>query len=199
MKKKNIYLIRHGEIYTAKEKTYIGILDIPLNREGILQAKKLKDFFSHINIDKIYSSDLIRSVQTANIIMEDRSMKLIELSELREINMGNWEGKTFKEIKEKYEDLFEFRMENIKDFKPQNGESFGECRKRAMDIFNKIAKSDGYNILIVAHAGVNRVIIASLLGIPIKDLFIFKQDYGCINKITYNNNKYTLEYINYFC
>lgn len=196
MEKKVIYLIRHGEIYTSGEKTYIGISDIPLSIKGIDQAKKLRAYFSNIHIDKIYSSDLKRNIQTSDMIVENRNLQVIKLKELREINMGSWEGKTFTEIRAKYPEDFKNRIKNIEGFKPEEGESFTECKKRAVAIFNKITKMEGKNILIVAHAGINRVIIADILEIPLKNIFKLKQNYGCINKISFYRNEYKIEYIN---
>lgn len=197
MDAKTIYLIRHGEINTSGKKTYIGITDVPLSDNGIFQAKKLKEFFLDKQIDKIYSSDLKRSVKTAAIIVEDRNLSVIQLNELREINMGEWEGKTFSEIRCNDEHIFNYRMENIEDFKPKNGESFRECEKRAVNIFNKITEDDAHNIVIVAHAGVNRVILAAILEIPIKNIFKFQQNYACVNRISLKESKCKIEYLNY--
>jgi len=198
MSKKNIYLIRHGEIETYGEKRYIGVIDLPLNINGIAQANKLKIFFQDISLDKIYSSDLQRSVQTAEIIANKRFTQIEKLSELREINMGNWEGKSFREIKEKFPKEFISHLDEIENFKPNGGESFKECQLRAMNIFSKIAKADSENIVIVAHAGINRSIIAYLLGVPLKNIFKFQQNYGCINKIIFDGVNYKLSYINCF-
>lgn len=197
MNVKTIYLIRHGEINTSGKKTYIGITDVPLSDNGIFQAKKLKEFFLDKQIDKIYSSDLKRSVKTAAIIVEDRNLSVIQLNELREINMGEWEGKTFSEIRRNDEHIFNYRMENLEDFKPKNGESFRECGKRAVNIFNKITEDDAHNIVIVAHAGVNRVILAAILGIPLKNIFKFQQNYACVNRISLEESKCKIEYLNY--
>lgn len=198
MSKKNIYLIRHGEIETNGENRYIGVIDLPLNINGIAEAKKLKVFFQDVSLDKIYCSDLQRSVQTAEIIAEKKITQIEKLSELREINMGNWEGKTFREIKEKFPKEFNARLDEIENFKPNGGESFKECQLRAISIFNKIAETNNKNVVIVAHAGINRSILAYLLGMPLKNIFKFQQNYGCINKIVFDGVNYKLSYINYF-
>jgi alpha-ribazole phosphatase len=198
MKSKNIYLIRHGEIGIAGEKRYIGVLDLPLNTNGILQAKKLKVFFNDVKLDKMFCSNLQRSVQTAQIILEEKSIQIEKIVKLREINMGNWEGKLFKEIKEKFPSEFKSRLDEIEDFKPSGGESFKDCQIRAINIFSSIAKGEGQNIAIVAHAGINRGIIAYLLGVPLKNIFKFGQHYGCINKIIFDGDNFKLSYMNYF-
>lgn len=196
MSKKNIYLIRHGEIQCGREKMYIGVSDIQLSNVGIDQAYKLKHFFESINVNKLYCSDLKRTVETSRIISESTNLKVTALNELREINMGDWEGKTFKEIKLKFPDEFQRRIKEVGSFKPNGGESFYQVQKRAVGAFQKICKSDDENILVVAHAGVNRSIISWILQIPMENIFRFKQDYGCINKIVCNETGYNIEYIN---
>lgn len=198
MKSKNIYLIRHGEIGISGEKRYIGVLDLPLNINGNLQAQKLNVFFENIDLDKIYCSDLQRSLQTAEIIAGKKVVKIEKFKELREINMGNWEGKLFKEINVKYPIEFRTRLDEIENFKPVGGESFKECQLRAISIFSTLAKEDGENIAIVAHAGINRSIIAYILGVPLKNIFKFEQHYGCINKIIFDGVNFKLSYLNYF-
>jgi len=195
--KKNIYLIRHGEIESTGEKSYIGIKDVKLSINGITQAEKLRDFFSRVPIDKIYCSDLIRSVETAKIINKNGNIQIFKENDLSEINMGSWEGKSFKEIKTKFPDEFVRRIKEIETFKPDGGESFKECRERAVNAFTKISGESFENIIILAHAGVNKMIISYILGIPINNIFKFRQDYSCINKISIDESSYKIDYINY--
>ena len=143
MKSKNIFLIRHGEIGVSGQKRYIGVTDLPLNISGVLQANKLKIFFEGVSLDQIFCSDLQRSVQTAQIIATNKNIEIKKLEELREINMGNWEGKSFKEIKEKFPSEFITRLDKIENFKTYGGESFRQCQLRAINIFSEIAKGPG--------------------------------------------------------
>jgi probable phosphoglycerate mutase len=183
---RKIYLIRHGKIDIGNEKCYVGITDIPLSIEGILQAKKLKEFFASIDIEKVYLSPLKRCVQTTNIILENRNVEKFLVKELMEINMGEWDGKTFKHIKSILPEQFKERGENIDSFVPKGGESFNQLKERVNPIFQSIIKNTNGNILIIAHAGVNRIILSSILSIPLKDIFKIKQPYGCINEFSLN-------------
>lgn len=196
MNKKVIYLVRHGEIEYSGEKAYIGISDIPLSIKGISQARRLKEYFNSLPIDKIYSSDLTRTVQTSKIISENRSIEIEKLKELREINMGDWEGKTFKEIRTRYPEMFKNRMKTIEDFKPLNGESFRECQARVKIAFDRILTEEGDQIIITAHAGVNRTLLADILGMPLKNIFRFQLDYGGISKIVFDGKQSKVEFIN---
>lgn len=178
-----IYLIRHGKTLDCEEKRYIGITDLPLSNEGINQARFLKEYFASINIEKMYSSPLTRCVQTSDIISEDRDIKKIIVNELKEINMGHWEGKTFTYIKERYPLLYEERGKHIDMFKPPGGESFRELQKRVMPAFENIIRTTTGNVIIIAHAGVNRVILSRLLNYHLSGIFNVYQPYGCINKL----------------
>jgi alpha-ribazole phosphatase len=197
MSKKTIYLIRHGEIESAGEKRYIGIKDVALSMNGIAQARRLKAFFDDIDIKRVYCSSLMRTIETSNIIIQNKDVKLIKLNELREINMGSWEGETFKDIKTKFPEEFEKRIKEIGTFKPDGGESFLECQKRVINIYEKISHEDFDDILVVAHAGVNRLIISYILHMSINDIFKLRQDYGCINKIDFDGSNFNIEYINH--
>lgn len=188
---RKIYLIRHGKIDTGKDKCYIGITDLPLCTEGVIQAQRLKEFFKNIAIEKVYTSPLIRSVQTANIILEDRNIERELIKEFMEINMGQWEGKSFKYIKTFFPQEFKKRGENIADFIPPGGESFKQLAERVMPIYKAVTENPQGNLLIVAHAGVNRVILSNILSMSLENIFQLEQQYGCINEIYYDNKHKT--------
>ena len=178
---KKIYLIRHGEIDCGKGKSYIGVTDLPLNDEGRAQAYRLKAYFSNIHIEKAYVSPLIRCVQTSKIILGNKNIKGIRVDALREINMGEWECKSFNYIKSRFPAQYEKRGKHMDCFIPPGGESFEQLQKRVMPAFDEIAGSSDGNILITAHAGVNRVIISRLMAFPLKDIMNLPQPYGCVN------------------
>lgn len=178
-----IYLIRHGKTIGCERKRYIGTTDLPLSNEGINEARLLKEYFASINIEKMYLSPLTRCVQTADIISEGRDIEKIIVDELKEIHMGHWEGKTFTYIKERYPVLYEKRGKHIDMFKPPGGESFYELQKRVVPVFENIVRTTTGNIIIIAHAGVNRVILSKLLDFSLSEIFKLCQPYGCINKL----------------
>jgi len=185
---KIIYLIRHGKIDLGGKKLYIGSTDIPLSSEGIVQSELLKKYFSNIDIQKAYISPLQRCVATSNIILKDRNIDRIYIKELQEINLGEWENKTFQYIKLHFPQDYKKRGDNIDSFITKNGESFYQLQRRVMPVFNEIIKTKDNNILIVAHAGVNRVILSKLLNIPLKDIMYIYQPYACINKLFWNRS-----------
>ncbi|NLK64694.1 MAG: histidine phosphatase family protein, partial [Tissierellia bacterium] len=165
----------------------LGLTDIPLSREGIGQAAKLKSYFSDKNIKAIYSSPLERAKKTAEIIA-DNKIKVEIKDNFSELNMGKWDGMTFAEIKEKYPEEYAERGKNFENYVVEGGESMSMCRDRALAELRDIINNSRGNTIIVAHAGVNRLIISELTGISIKESFLFQRKYGSIIKLKYDGN-----------
>ena len=194
--KRHVYIIRHGETEYGKEKRFLGHTDCSLSESGIESLKATREYFlkNKIEIDSVYSSDLKRCRDTAKIVFPDREVTF--LKELREINMGIWDGLTFDEVKKRYPEDYKKRGENISEFTPTGGESFKECRDRALKIFNQIISETYGNVAIFSHAGFIRALLTSLLNIELNDIFKIKQDYECINIISVDKTNIIVESVN---
>lgn len=179
---KTVYLLRHGHIDNGSEKKYLGKTDIQLSALGLKQAQALRDYFKEIPIDAIFTSPLKRCLVTAQILGEDKNITYQNIDALSEIDMGEWENVAISHIKEQYPALYAQRGENLEYFTPPNGESFYDLAKRVKYAFEQIVFNASGTIIIVGHAGVNRMITAYLLGIAINDIFSIMQPYACINK-----------------
>ena len=195
--KKLIYIARHGDIGLGRDKRYIGQSDLPLSALGEQQATLLKEMFRGVPLDNIVCSDLGRAQQTANIIASAHQINPTPCVELRELNMGDWDGKPFSEIRAKYPKEFKERGEDLANYAPPGGESFSDCSKRVIPVFESLAKSEGSTLLIVAHAGVNRVILCHVLGMPLQNVFRLDQSYGCFNVIVCQDSEYRLSHLNH--
>lgn len=161
-----IFLIRHGEVAWNRENAYIGATDLPINSEGKLQAVRLASRLEHEGISAIYSSSLMRARQTAEIIAERLGLVVRLISELREVDYGEWEGMPEAELLERYPDVYPEWRRNPADIRIPGGETFAELRDRAFPAFCRIAEvHSDENVAIVAHKSTNRVILCCLLGI----------------------------------
>ncbi|MBP1744946.1 MAG: metal dependent phosphohydrolase [Firmicutes bacterium] len=183
---RNIYLVRHGAIEKPAVKTYLGSTDLCLSQEGIQQAELLRERFSKLPIEAVYCSGLRRAVDTARIIAEGFGGEPETRLEFNEIDMGEWEGKSFDEVKEKYPGEFEARGSDLFNYKTPGGESFRDVQERAMRALEDILGRTCGDIVIVAHSGVKRSLIANLKRMSIEECFARPQDYGSVDVITLN-------------
>lgn len=192
-----ILLLRHGEVQDpTDEKRFIGQVDLPLNHRGRHQAQCWRDCLGDVSLDQIVSSDLSRCMETARIIAADRPLKITALAGLREIHLGGWEGMSFRQVKGRWPDAFRKRGMAMARFRPPAGESFLDLQQRVVPVFEKAVDQAGQNLLIVAHAGVNRMILGHLTGMPPENLFRIAQDCGAINLIDRQAKVYRIQTLN---
>ncbi|MEZ4525768.1 MAG: histidine phosphatase family protein [Desulfobacterales bacterium] len=176
-------------------KNGLSVTDIPLSEKGIQQALNWRRAFEHISFDRICSSDLIRSHETAQRICPDREIELFP--QLREINLGEWEGLAMSEVRARFPEAWAARGGDMSGYRPPRGESFADLSQRVLPVFENIAlNSQEKNILIVSHAGVNRVILCHILGMPLARLFSIDQEYGALNIIHCEENLWKVSGMN---
>ncbi len=192
-----VYLLRHGDTRADTVRRYIGQTDVPLTENGRMQAGWWQSKLAPVNFSRIICSDLWRTCETAEIIAEGRNILVETYPELREINLGEWDGLPQEEVRRQFPVEYEKRGLNPASFRPENGESFFDVSGRVVPVFEKIIRNalEG-NILIVAHAGVNRVILSYLLEMPLSNLFRLEQGYGCLNIIQYGDDFVRVRSIN---
>ena len=195
-----LFLIRHGNtIDEETKKVYKGSIDIPLSQSGIAKMEKLAVFMSAFRLERVYTSTLSRSVDSGRIVAKAQGLDIEMVPAFNEVGFGVWEGLGFSEIKERYpEDLARW----IKDpgtHPPPQGESFKVARKRSMGRLREImAEQRGREVAIVAHAGILRIMIFSLLDMRLSRLFRLGQDYGCINIVdVYGDGNVSLNLLNF--
>ena len=205
--KTTIYLIRHGQTVDSEEKKYKGHIDVPLSEEGAEQARRLGEYMTGMlvdgshpanGLDNVFCSDLSRAVSTAEYISWSFGLKPHVMPEIRERNFGRWEGMTFDEIRAEYPEEFDAWEDDPLKFSPVGGESTEDVRDRIMPAFNEIIRSNhGKHIAIVAHGGVNRVILCEILGMPLEHIFRIEQDFCALNIIKFYDEMPVLKSLNY--
>jgi alpha-ribazole phosphatase len=193
-----IFLLRHGEIRNLKEgKRFIGWQDVALSDVGLAQARKWADYFSAAALKNICCSDLSRCLETARIIGARCSLEPSPFPELREIHLGRWDGQSFETIQSRDPAAFLERGDRIADYRPPGGESFRDLQARVWPVFKKIVQpSSGGPTLIVTHAGVIRVLLCRILGMPLENLFSIGQAHGALNIIAVRPKHWSLQAIN---
>jgi alpha-ribazole phosphatase/probable phosphoglycerate mutase len=181
-----LYLVRHGQVADGHTTRYHGNNDIGLSPQGVVQIEKLADQLRSVPLAAVYASDLSRSREGAEILCQGRELSPQTIPEFREIHFGVWEGLTFGEIAEHYPEELQARFQDLANYRIPGGESLMDVRERAVPKLNDILRQHaGHPIALVAHAGINRVILADALEVPLNNLFRLDQNYGCLNIIDY--------------
>ncbi|MDD5495754.1 MAG: histidine phosphatase family protein [Candidatus Omnitrophica bacterium] len=160
---KRLILIRHGETDCNLEARYCGFCNFPLNEKGVWQSRKLAARIKRFRIDKVYSSDLKRACQTSEILF--RKAKIEKFPDLREINVGIFEGLRYEEIAERHGRLYKKWLADPFGVKIPEGESFTEMRTRVRKRLAFIASTNaGKTVAIISHGGPIRVVLNDALG-----------------------------------
>jgi broad specificity phosphatase PhoE len=161
-----LILIRHGETIWNKDGRVQGLSDIELSDVGLNQAHKLALSIQDINIKAIYSSPMKRAYQTAQIINEIHNAPIYLEPGLMEMDQGDFEGLTFKEIKACEKDFLQQWIQDAAAVTMPNGESLAGLQKRAWSVVaNIIDKNE--NALIVSHNFTIAAILCKISGISL--------------------------------
>jgi alpha-ribazole phosphatase len=164
--KTRVYLVRHGETQWNRELRVMGQLDIPLNNIGREQSRCTAGLLAQEKLSAIYSSDLSRAVETAQIIAAKHQLDAIPVPELREARYGLWEGLTRDDVLEKFPAEYELRKTDPTNFRPSDGESRRELYQRASQTFSQlVARHPHQQIVLVSHGGTIRAILRYVLGL----------------------------------
>lgn len=141
---------------------------------------------SGVMLSAIYCSDLQRAVMSATIVAQDTGLTPEKEPALRERDFGRWEGLGYSEILARYPVDCQAWQEDPVGFAPETGESLEAVRARTLPAFSRImARHQGETIAVVAHGGVNRILLCECLGIPLTHIFRIEQDPAGLNIIEY--------------
>jgi alpha-ribazole phosphatase/probable phosphoglycerate mutase len=181
-----LYLARHGETVGFERMTANGHTDVDITETGIIQMQTLAERLRLVELHAIYATGLKRTEKGARIIGQYHPVPVKKKPDLKEIFFGDWDGMPLEEIERAYPGELDKRYADIAGYRPPNGENMADVSKRVLGCLKEILiEEEGKNILIVAHGGVNRLIICDALGLSVKSLFNIQQDYGCLNIIDY--------------
>lgn len=192
-----LYLIRHGEVEVAAAGKLLGFTDPALSDHGLEQAGRLAENLACTQLSAIYSSDLLRARQTADAIAERHRMKVRPRAALREINMGEWEDRTIAAVHAEAPERVEQLFTDPASFRYPGGESFPNFTARVQATLEQLMVThQSGEIAIIAHGGVCRAIIGSVLGMPMRNWLRLAQDPGCLNVIEWYDANPVLRLLN---
>ena len=160
MKPTTFYFVRHGESEGNAARVFTGQTDSPLTDRGRQQAEAVADELANVKFDRIVSSDLSRTRDTADVIAKRHGMRVEVVPELREIDVGDRTGKTFDEAR----GLPNWNDDGFVAW--PGGETLDQVVARTLGAIERLThESPGKTILVVGHGGVNRILLSHFLGI----------------------------------
>lgn len=191
----NIYLVRHGQRQDGSK----GHEKLELSEKGFKQANLLGKRLKKYNIQRIYSSDMIRAIQTSEEINKYLNVDIILNHELREIDMGKYAEEGREYIENNFPDFVKKFSGHLCDVAYPNGECGEDVWNRSKRVINEIINSGLENVAVVAHGGIIRVLISGFLGLHQERRFFFGSPLeNCSITLVKYDNKSKNFYIHYF-
>lgn len=157
--RKKIILARHGETYSNRDVRIMGRTDSPLTPEALIVAEQLAGVITKENPEAVYCSPLGRAVSSAAIYTKGLHVAVFIREALAELSCGQWEGRTLAEV-----NPASGRLRSSWEERPPGGESYQDAEPRAATIIEEICSAESpKTVLVVSHAGFNRVLLKLLL------------------------------------
>ncbi len=158
-----ILLIRHGESVLGSRGRYAGHVDTPLSAEGRGQVLRLRRRFRRFRIDRVFSSDLRRCRETAEIIAPGADVTFTE--QLRELSFGRWEGWTSGECARRYPSRYGRWLDDPRSGAPPGGESLDHLARRVGGFVRRVVhRFPGRTVALITHGGPIRVLLVRNLA-----------------------------------
>lgn len=204
----HLLLMRHGQIVQSPgPRRFVGCRDLPLDAVGQAQAKAAGSALAQLAqaglpLRRISCSDLARSADTAQFAAEALNPRpeITPLSALREICLGQWQGLSAEEVRQRFPGQLERRGEDMADCRPAEGENFADLLGRVQPaiegIIGDTAAAGERSVLVVAHAGVNRALLCQALGLPLQHVLRLPQDYACLNLLVWREGGLAVRAVN---
>ena len=190
MTEKTIYLIRHAHPdYPGGVKMCLGRRnDLPLSMQGFAQAEALRRRFAHIPLEAVYTSPLLRARQTAQAVA-GHTRPVLVVDDLTELDGGEWDGLTYDQLHARFPASF---GPGAKGGCPPGGESDDAGLARMKNAFMHIAANTQTCAAIVAHSGVNRLLLCDLAGLPLSEKKKMGQDYAAVSVLVCTDGLWTI-------
>jgi alpha-ribazole phosphatase/probable phosphoglycerate mutase len=192
-----LLLIRHGETQAEFQGRCYGSSDVGLSPLGREQMRGVAEWTRPWSLEAIYASPRLRCKEGAEIIGARHGCAIVIDAGFAELDFGECEGHTYDEIAASHPELYREWMAHPAQVQFPGGESLPQMRDRVLAALAKLrAAQPEANVALIAHGGVNRIILAETLGMPSENLFRIAQRYAAINVIRYVEGEPVVELLN---
>jgi alpha-ribazole phosphatase len=193
-----IVLVRHGETDASAKGHCYGKLDVPLSERGRLQMADTAGLLAPLQPAAVISSPRIRAHDSAVIIARTCSLTVSINEAFAELDFGDFEGLKYEDVKAKHPDFYARWMAHPTEVTFPNGESYTAMAERVCYGYEALLASGTDNVrVLVAHGGVIRIILASVLSLQPEHVFRLDQSYSAVTCIDYYENTPVIRVMNW--
>jgi alpha-ribazole phosphatase len=193
-----LVLIRHGETEASVQGRCAGTLDSPLTDRGHAQMRSAARYLKTQPTAALYASPRQRAMDSARVLTRGDTAPPVSIdSRLSEIDFGVLEGLTYDEVAARHPTVWQAWMGTPTDVTFPGGESFAAFSARVDDFMRHLRQQDHERaVTVVAHGGVNRVVLARALGLDLQHMFRLQQTYGGISIIDFYDDTAIVQVMN---
>lgn len=195
-----VIFVRHGETDFPADRIYCDEREDPvLNASGVAQASQAASCLKQVRVDALYASPCLRTKMTAEtLVAAHPDLNVVFDDRLRERHFGRWEGLYFGEIERDFPLEHQAWKQNQAAFKPDGGESVYDLSDRVELAMQEIlVRHHGEAVVVVAHVGPIRVLVAKALGMPVESYRQLRIDPASITVVDYGGVQNNLALLNF--
>lgn len=193
-----IFFVRHGLTDWNAQRRFQGTCDIPLNEDGLAQARTAAGRCAQLSIERVYHSTLMRAAQTAQAVAGACGAPLIPSPGFNEVCMGRFQTLTREEAASLYPAECAAYFADQTHVAPPDGESLLQLQERALTALSAAEKDAGAcgRIAIVSHGALLKTLLSAIAGLPLENFGRFDVSNGSISVIESSGGKRRLITLN---
>lgn len=186
---RRLYLMRHGQTYEPRPDTPMAGAtqdpDLPLTEAGRAGVVETAQAMRHLALDAVHASTFLRSRETARLVGEPHGLEPSTYAALTELRVYPGGG-TLRDVARRYRAVAgELAVRPATEVRLDCGRSIAELLEEAHAALHETLAGDAKRVLVVAHGGLNRLLLTSFLGLPLDRFLAFDQDFACVNVIDF--------------
>ncbi|MBR5565284.1 MAG: histidine phosphatase family protein [Roseburia sp.] len=160
------YFVRHGETDWNVQKKIQGTTDVPLNANGLRQARLLAEKLvdGSYKIERAYTSPHLRAQVTAQLVAKALGIECVDLPDLAEMDLGVWEGDNWPNIEEVYGEVYHYWNSHRRYVRTPGGECYNDVLKRTFRALEYMMKNVNGNVLVLSHSAIMMSLRCYLAG-----------------------------------
>lgn len=192
-----LVFLRHGEVEEKYQRVFGGRIDMELSPLGHEQASRLAQHLTDTSLDALYVSPLKRAQQTIAPLLAVDGRRAATLSELQEVDFGDWTGLRWDEVADRF-GASAFRwLEELERGSMAGAESVARFRSRVGRCLDRfVSKHSGQTVGVVCHGGVIRMFLALLLELPLPKTAGFEIDYASVSVVDHQPRGAEIQLLN---